>query len=277
MAFILGIYEELLGAIKSFDLQFIKDLFSFKFGAAFKRASWAFLLALGIGILSAVFSLARILGWLLEHRSTYLWSFFFGLILASALVIGRRLEKFNITMLICITLGTLGTYFLVGMVPVSTPNDPWFLFLSGAIAIWAMILPGISGSFILVLMGKYAYVLEAVNRHDFITLLIVAGGAVVGLLVFVRFLTWLLHRYHEITIAVLTGFMLGALRKVWPWKKTLESSLDENGHIIITAQKNMLPLQFDGEVIFGILLMVCGFFLVIFLSYWARTKSPVSK
>jgi len=217
MAFILGIYEELINAIKSFDFKSFQLLMAFKFQLLLDRVSWKFLLALGIGILTAIFSLAEILSWLLHNK------------------------------------------------PVSTPNAPWFLFMSGAIAICAMILPGISGSFILVLMGKYQYILEAVNQKDFFTLLFVAAGAVAGIIVFSRLLGWLLKNYHDLMVAVLTGLMLGSLRKVWPWKETLESMTNRHGKLIPIVQSNILPLQWDMEVLFAIALMVGGLITVLIL------------
>ena len=193
MAFILGIYEELIGAIRSFDIVFVKRLFSLRIKKALDHVPWPFLLALGIGIFTAIFSLARILSWLLENRPVFIWSFFFGLVLASIFTVGRHLNKWNLPLIGWLLLGAVGAYLLVGMVPVSTPETPWFLVLSGAVAICAMILPGISGSFILVLMGKYDYLLRAVNNRDFLTLALAATGAAIGLISFVRLLSWLLE------------------------------------------------------------------------------------
>jgi putative membrane protein len=145
------------------------------------------------------------------------------------------------------------------MVPVSTPNTPWFLFLCGAVAICAMILPGISGAFILVLMGKYQYVLEAVNQRDFITLILVAAGAGIGLVTFARLLNWLFKRHHDMTIAILSGLMVGSLRKVWPWKEKIEGS-------------NILPSHWNNEVMMALSLMIGGFLLVFFLNLLAGKK-----
>jgi putative membrane protein len=169
-------------------------------------------------------------------------------------------------------LGATGAYLLVGMVPVSTPDAPWFLFISGTVAICAMILPGISGSFILVLMGKYHYVLEAVNNRDLFTLMLVAAGACLGLIVFSRFLNWILKKYHDITIAILTGLMLGSLRKVWPWKKTIENITERDGGIVAISQANTLPSQWNDEVMVAIGLMAIGFLVVFFMNLWAEKK-----
>jgi putative membrane protein len=170
-------------------------------------------------------------------------------------------------------LGAVGAYILVGMVPVSTPETPWFLLLSGAVAICAMILPGISGSFILVLMGKYEYLLSAVNDRDLLTLALAASGAAIGLITFVRLLNWLLRKHRDVTIAVLTGLMLGALRKVWPWKKTLESATAADGGHSVVVQANTLPSHWNAEVTIAICLAVLGFLVVFFLNFWAGRRN----
>lgn len=266
MAFILGIYEELIDAIRSFDLNSLKLLLTFKLRLLFDHVSWQFLLALGIGIFTAVFSLAQVLAWLLHNKPVLIWSFFLGLILASVLSVSRRVEKWQVSTWICLIGGIIGTYFLVGFVPVITPNAPWFLFLSGAVAICAMILPGISGSFILVLLGKYQYVLEAVNQRDFLSLFIVAAGACVGIAAFSRLLGWLFRKYHDLMVAVLTGLMLGSLRKVWPWKKTLETMVDGHGTDIPIVQANILPPQWDMEALSALALMATGLCVVLVLN-----------
>jgi len=273
MAFILGIYEELITAIRSFDLKFLKLLFSLRVRDAMGHASWQFLIAIGAGIFIAIFSLAKMLSWLLQNQPVLIWSFFFGLILASVFMVSRHLNQWKLTMVIVMIAGTVGAYLLVGMVPVSTPNSAWFLFISGAIAICAMILPGISGAFILVLLGKYQYVLEAVNNRDLITLFLVAMGAGVGIIAFARFLNWLLNNYHDLTIAILTGIMLGSLRKVWPWKETLESIIDRHGNSIPISQANILPLHWNSEVAVACGLAVTGFLVVFFLNLWAEKKN----
>jgi putative membrane protein len=263
MAFILGIYEELIDVIKSFDLKSLQFLVTLKFRPLLDRISWQFLLAVGIGIFAAIFTLSRLLSWLLQNRPVFIWSFFLGLILASVLSVSRRVEAWRILTWLCLVGGTVGSYFLVGLVPVSTPNDYWFLFLCGAVAICAMILPGISGSYILVLLGKYRYVLDAVNHRDFLVLGLVAAGACVGIIAFSRILGWLLKNYHDLMVATLTGLMIGSLRKVWPWKETLESVADLHGQTFV--QSNILPGQWNGEVLAALSLMVAGLLAVLFL------------
>jgi len=270
MAFILGIYEELIAAIKSFDLKSLMLLFTWQGRQLFRHISWKFLLPLGLGILTAIFSLASVLGWMLQNKPVLIWSFFLGLILASVITVSRRIETWRLSTWISLIAGITGTYFLVGLVPVSTPDDPWFLFLSGAVAICAMILPGISGSFILVLLSKYQVVLEAVNQRDFLLLATVAAGACVGIAAFSRLLGWLLRNYHDLMVAILTGLMLGSMRKVWPWKKTVESFVDRHGEIVPLVQINTLPAQWNGELLAAISLMLLGLVVVLILDRLAE-------
>jgi len=256
------------------DPRFLKLLFTLKIRQALDHASLPFLFALGAGILAAVLTLARLLSWLLQHQPILIWSFFFGLILASVFTVGRYQRRWTPALLIWTGLGAIGTYLLVGLVPARTPDTAWFLFGSGALAICAMILPGISGAFILVLLGKYHTVLEAVNQRDIGTLLLVGAGAAVGLACFVRVLHWLLDRYYDITIAVLTGLMLGSLRKVWPWKQTGEVVSGLKGNALAAYQNNVLPPRWDGEVLLAIVLAVAGFALVLFLSALSEHAQP---
>ena len=265
MAFILGIYEDLINAIKSVDLRSLQLLVTLRIRMLLNSISWKFLLALGLGILTAIFTLARVLEWLLQNRPVLVWSFFLGLILASVVSVSRRIEKWSLFAWVGLLGGMTGTYFFVGIVPVETPSTPWFIFLCGAVAICAMILPGISGSFMLVLLGKYQYVLGAVNNGDFAVLALVAAGACVGIVFFSRLLGWLLEKYHDVMVAVLTGLMLGSLRKVWPWKETVESLVDMNGKVIPLVQANMLPEKWTGEVTAAFLLMLAGLVIVIVL------------
>jgi putative membrane protein len=270
MAFILGIYEELVKSIRSFDLGFLRSLCSLKVKDAFDGVRWQFLAAVGMGIFVAIFTLARMLSWLLQNRPVLIWSFFFGLIVASVFAVSRNFGRWSPAVVALIGFGSALTYFLVGLVPASTPDAPWFLFLSGAIAICAMILPGISGAFILVLMGKYHYVLEAVNNRDIFTLFLVAAGAAVGLVTFARLLNWLFNKYHDFTMAVLTGLMLGSLRKVWPWKKAFDRVTETSGNVVVTVQENVLPCCWDAETGLALSLGVFGFLLVLSLNFLAK-------
>lgn len=272
MALILGIYEELIEAIRSVNARFLKALAAAKIKDALGLVPWRFLLSLLIGILLAVFSLAKVLAWLLENKPVLIWSFFFGLILASILTVGRRLDRWNSGAILLAALGAVAAYFLVGMVPMQTPDAAWFLFLSGAVAICAMILPGISGSFILVLLSKYHFVLAAVNERNFFVLAVFTAGALFGITSFSRLLGWLLKHHHDPTIALLTGLMLGSLRKIWPWKKTLETALDTRADAFSLSQVNVLPSRWDSEVSAALGLVILGMLVVLSLEFWAGKK-----
>ena len=278
MAFILGIYEELLDSIRDLaSPHAIKLLFGFKLKEAFISLPWRFLLAVGIGILLAIFSLAQFLEWTLENYPALLWSFFFGLVVASIITVNKRISHWNFGVIVGLVAGAIAAYILVGLVPVETPNAPWFLFLSGAIAICAMILPGISGSFILVLLGKYEYILSAVNTRDFLTLFLVAAGAGIGLVTFAQVLSWLFKRYHDLTVAILIGFMVGSLRKIWPWKETISFYTDRHGEVLPLEQINISPPAFDSTLIFALILAIIGFAIVFGLDYWASSQQPADK
>ncbi|RJR18933.1 MAG: DUF368 domain-containing protein [Desulfobacteraceae bacterium] len=255
MAFIMGIYEELLLAIKSFDLESVRLLATFNFRLFLDRVRWKFLLALCTGILAAIFTLARILTWLLVNQPIYVWSFFFGLILASVLGVSRRIGSWRPLVFISLLAGITGIYMVLGLAPVNMPHTLWFLFISGAIAICAMILPGISGAFVMVLLGQYQYVLEAVNQKDFLVLFVVAAGAAAGISGFSRILSWLLKNCHDFMIAILTGLMLGSLRKVWPWKQ---------------GSLNVLPAEINNELVISLALMASGLAVVLVIDKMGR-------
>lgn len=252
MALILGIYEELIHSVRTIDFAFFGRLSRLRIQEAMDGMAWPFLLAVGTGILTAVVTLSRGISWALTVYPVHIWSFFFGLVLASVWSVGAQLDHWKPTMVLWSVAAAIAAYCIVGLVPVDTPEAPWFIFVSGAVAICAMILPGISGSFILVLLGKYHYVLNAVNQRDLMTLLIFSAGAAAGLLSFVRLLNWLLERYRDLTMAALTGMMLGSLRKIWPWKVSGSGAYDVN----------RMPAQFDGEVIVALGLMVSGLIVV---------------
>jgi putative membrane protein len=262
MAFILGIYEELIQAIHSADLTFIRRLLTLRFRAAFADFPWRFLLALGIGIVTAIVSLANMIDYALDNYPALIYAFFFGLVLASAVVVRKRVGGWTIPVIIGAVLGIVVGYSIVGLVPMETPDDWWFLFLSGAIAINAMILPGISGAFVMLLLGKYQFVLQAVINRDIVSIAIVLAGAAVGLMSFVRVLRWMFRNYHDLTVAVLIGLILGALRKVWPWKEAVEI----NGRLI---ENNIMPAGITTEVVIAVILMVIGFLTVLLLDYLA--------
>jgi putative membrane protein len=271
MAFILGIYEELVESIRVLgSMDFFRAVFRFDLKEVFRIFRWKFLGSVLAGIALAVLSLAKGLEWLLENHPVYIWSFFFGLVLASIITVSQRQKHWTFAAIVAILAGTIMAYIVVGMVPLQTPEAPWFLFLSGVLAICAMILPGISGSFVLVLLGKYQFVLGAVNDRDFVPIAIVGAGCVVGIISFAQVLSWLLKRYHDMTIALLVGLMVGSLRKIWPWKVTLETILDRHGIEVPVVQQNVLPPEWGGELLAAVVLAGFGFVVVLALDNMAN-------
>ncbi|MBQ7791027.1 MAG: DUF368 domain-containing protein [Rikenellaceae bacterium] len=267
IAFISGIYEELLGSIKSIDLEAIKLLFSGKFRALWEKVNGKFLCSLIAGIGVAILTMARLMTYMLENHPIITWSFFFGLIIASALMVAREVNRWSVTSVVTMIVGIALSYWITVVSPATTPNDWWFVLLSGAIAICAMILPGISGAFILLLLGKYMYIMEAVTELNIGVLAIFAVGAIVGIVSFSHVLSWLLAKWHDATVTMLMGFMIGSLNKVWPWKQTLETYLDSHGVEQPLVQANVSPAQFEvlgGEshLVLAIVSCVVGFALI---------------
>lgn len=273
IAFILGIYEELICSIKLIDAEFLKLFFTFKIRKAIDHLPWKFLGSVVLGALLAIMSLAKVLTWLLQNKPVLINSFFFGLIIATIPIIGRIINKWTIPKILSLLIAAILTYGLSKLAPVTTPETSWFIFLCGVIAISTMILPGISGSFILVLLGKYFYILEAINDRNLSILAVFALGACIGLLVFVRILSWLFNKYHDVTISALTGIVIGSLSKVWPWKETLKSVTSHSGKIIPLEQINKFPAAFDNELIFALILMVIGVISALFLSSSSDKKT----
>lgn len=262
IAFIVGIYQELLDSIKSINKNSLKLLFTGKFAGFWKEINGNFLLSIVMGIGISVFSLAKIITWLLDTQPILVWSFFFGLVMASICFVSKDIKKWNWKTILSYISGIVVAYYITVTTPAETPNNLLFIFFCGAIAICAMILPGISGSFILVLLGKYFYIMEAVKTLNILVMLVFISGAVLGITSFSRILSFALRKYHDITIAVLAGFMLGSLNKVWPWKTTIETYIDSHGVVKPLIEENILPNQYLGEAI-G--LMIVGFALVYFL------------
>lgn len=268
IAFITGIYEELIDSIKAVDLQAVKLLLKFKLAEFWKKINGNFLISVIAGIGISIFSLAKLMTWLLENHPIYIWSFFFGLIIASSVLVAKEIKKRNIFTVISLILGAVIAYGITVMTPSETPDSWWFIILSGAIAICAMILPGISGAFILLLMGKYTYILGAVSAFNIGVLLLFAVGAVAGITSFSHLLSWLLKHHHTATVSLLTGFMVGSLNKVWPWKETLQTYTDSHGVEKALVESNISPVHFgeltgsDPLLWQAILMCIAGFLLI---------------
>ncbi|NMH86235.1 DUF368 domain-containing protein [Flavivirga algicola] len=267
IAFISGIYEELISSISNINISLFKTLFSKGIYAFWKQLNGNFLLALTTGIIISFVSFMKLAKYLLENHPILIWSFFFGLIVASIYFVGKQISKWNITVIIALIIGT-GIAFYITRLPVLANNESsLFLFFAGSIAICAMILPGISGSFILIILGAYKALSDAIHDIDIKKVFIFTSGALVGLLSFSHILKWLFKHYHNITLALLTGFIFGSLNKVWPWKKTLTWHTNSKGIKTPVLQESVSPFSFDGEsqLAFAVILMIIGFLTIFIL------------
>ena len=269
VAFIVGIYEELINSIKSINPTNLKLLFTFRIAAFWKAINANFLLALVSGIGISIFSLAKLITYLLENQPVLVWSFFFGLVLSSTYFVAKTITQWDWKTYLFFIIGTVGAYFITVATPTETPSNLFFIFLCGAIAICAMILPGISGSFILVLLGKYFYIMNAVKSLNILIMFVFVCGAFIGITSFSNVLSFLLRKYHNTTIATLAGFMLGSLNKVWPWKETIETFTDSHGTIKPLVEENILPNSHLWE---GLGLIVFGIVLVYVLEKLSQKK-----
>jgi putative membrane protein len=271
MAFILGIYEELIMSIRMLGQPTFWDaVIHFRVGEALRLLNWKFLLAVFIGIFAAILTLAPLIEFLLVNHPVLIWSFFFGLVVASVIVVSGRISHWSPSVIGALVAGTVFAFWIVGLVPVQTPETWWFLLLSGALASSAMILPGISGSFILLLLGKYEFVINAVNSRDLVSLALIAIGAAIGLVSLAQILAVLFKRHHDLTVAVLIGFMAGSLRKIWPWKEVLETTIDRHGEEVPLVLKNVLPpltvgSTFNMEILAALAVAAVGFVAVVML------------
>ncbi|GFE03239.1 DUF368 domain-containing protein [Alteromonas sp. KUL156] len=275
IAFISGIYEELLGSISNINLKLLKTLKKEGFKSAWKQVNGNFLVTLFVGIFISIVSLAKMISWLLMHHPVLVWSFFFGLVLASVIYIAKQVTQWNLVSGILLMLGAILAYYITTLNPLVSENSSMsFMFLAGAIAICAMILPGISGSFILVLLGAYKPVLAAVNNRDLTTITVVGLGAIVGLLFFSRVLKYLFENYKNHTLVVLTGFIIGSLNKIWPWKKVLTYRTNSHGEQIPFNELSISPFSYDGnpQLMYAIILALIGFALILLLEKLAVKK-----
>lgn len=244
IAFITGIYEELINSIKSINLSSLKLLFQGKLKDFWQAINGTFLLFLIGGIFISVLSLAKLLKFLLDTYPILVWSFFFGLIVASAIFVTKAIKKWNAGTILFGVLGIIIAYCITIISPAEANTSYLFILISGAIAICAMILPGISGSFILVLLGMYRFILGAISEIKISVILTFLAGAGMGIVVFSNILSWLLRKYHNLTIAMLAGFMVGSLNKVWPWKHVTKTFIDRHGEMRPLIEINVLPAKF---------------------------------
>ena len=305
IAFITGIYEELITTLSGINLSLIKTLQKQGLAAFWKQLNGNFILALVAGITISFVSFMRIAKYLIENQAILIWSFFFGLIVASILYIGRQIKKWCFKTLLALILGGLIAHFITTIPPITNNEQPFFLFLVGAIAICAMILPGISGSFILLILGAYKTLSDAIHDFNLKNILIFVGGAFIGLISFRKLLKWLFKNYEDLTLAVLTGFIMGSLNVIWPWKQTITVFSKEKGLELFFNQisdlgtlsvfqkqnfdfnsyksileKSISPFTYseinngiDPQVLLSVVLMLLGF-LIVFLLEKTATKKP---
>ncbi len=274
IAFISGIYEELISTISNVKPSLFKTLFSKGIQPFWKEINGNFLLALLSGIIISFISFMRLAKYLLENHPILIWSFFFGLIIASIYFIGKQITKWNISVIIALIIGAIIAYYITSLPALANNENSLYLFIAGAIAICAMILPGISGSFILIILGAYKTLSNAFHDFDIKRILIFASGALLGLLSFSHLLKWLFKNYHNVTLAILTGFIFGSLSKVWPWKNTLSWYTNSKGIKTPLLQESISPFSFNGDnqIVFAIALMIIGFLTIFILERLGSKK-----
>ncbi|HCX99506.1 MAG TPA: DUF368 domain-containing protein [Bacteroidales bacterium] len=276
VALITGIFERIINAIKSFNLTALSLLFKGKIKELIIYVDFYFLLSVGIGMIVSIISLARVLKFLFESYPVFIWAFFFGLIVASVFYVGKTVTKWRFSVYLFFLTGTAIAVWVSFMNP-ATPNDSFlYLVLCGVVAICSMILPGLSGSFVLILMGNYELVMiDAVTQGNFTVLLPVVLGGIVGVIAFSHVLSWVYKKFKDQTIALLTGFILGSLSILWPWKQEILSTnsvgnlILKEGNPIVQGYNLILPDAFTTEVIIAIVLALLGFGVIALMEKYA--------
>jgi len=284
IALITGIYADLLAAIRSLKMATLKKIFQLDLRGALSGIHIRFLACLFLGIATAIVSLARMMNYLIHHYPVFTWSFFFGLIAASVLTVGKRAAGITVCSVLSFLTGAAFAWFFVGIVPVTTPEDMWFVFVTGFTAICAMILPGLSGAFFLLILGKYEFITGTLKNpflpDNIVIIAVFCSGCVCGILGFSRFVSYLLNRWYGTTLAFLTGLMAGAMRKIWPWKEVVLEKIIE-GELHVIRDRNVLPDALNPELLLSLALMYAGFTMVILLERYSGTKfesvSPSSR
>ncbi|MEI6892010.1 MAG: DUF368 domain-containing protein [Pontiella sp.] len=275
MALLTGIFEQLINSIKSFDLTAIKLAYRFKFKELFEHINLKFLSAIGIGIIGSILTVARILDYLFEHHALYVWSFFFGLILASVYFVGKKISQRSITIVLLFATGTAIAAWIALLEPATRNESVPYLILCGAVAMCSMILPGLSGSFVLLLMGNYELVMiEAVNTLNLKVILPMGIGAAGGLVAFSRILSWVFKKFHDQTIALLTGFIFGSLAILWPWKVAVITTFQKGNEIKekVTGYEYTLP-ELNAETGMALAIMLAGIVIIALVEILAGKKN----
>jgi len=277
IALISGIYQRLLDSINSFNLNNLSHLKTLEVKKFYKAVNGSFLLSLLLGILTSVFALSKVITFLMNEHPIPLWSFFCGLILVSAFLILRDIKRWHLGVVLAVFVGTVIAFWVTNLPPTASPDAKWFIFVAGAIAICAMILPGISGSFILLILGKYETILKAVSERDIFTLALFAMGCIVGILSFSRVVSFLLRKFHSATIGLLSGFMLGSMNELWPWKIVTAWRTSSSGEQKPFLTENLWPTDYlgqvgnDPQITSAVLAFLLGIGLVLFIE-WLASK-----
>jgi len=291
IAFISGIYEELLESIDKVSIKVFKVWKEEGFKTAWKSINGSFLLALFSGIAISILSLAKLIKWLLHNEPVLLWSFFFGLVLASILYIAKQIKGWSTKIVLAIIVTSILSYFITLAEPFASPDSPFYLLFCGFIAIIAMILPGVSGAFILLILGAYQTAIDTVNnlvegitagnidlfKDAFLKFCLLAIGAVIGLKVFSKALNWMFKHKKNLTLAILTGFMIGSLNKIWPWKEILKTRINSKGEEVTLLDQSILPTSYNGDnqIIMALVFIVIGFATILILESLGKQKNKV--
>jgi putative membrane protein len=291
IAFISGIYEELIESIDKINVGVFKVWKKEGFKTAWTSINGNFLFALFSGIAISILSLAKLIKWLLHNEPVLLWSFFFGLVLASILYIAKQIKGWSTKIILAIIITSILSYFITLAEPFASPDSPFYLLFCGFIAIIAMILPGVSGAFILLILGAYQTAIATINnlieglttgnmalfKDAFLKFVLLAIGAVIGLKVFSKALNWMFKHHKNLTLAILTGFMIGSLNKIWPWKEILKTRINSEGEEVTLLDKSILPSSYDGDnqLLIAIIFIVIGFAAIIILERLGKQKNNV--
>jgi len=289
IAFISGIYEELIESIDKINLGVFKIWKTDGFKTAWNSINGTFLVALFSGIAISILSLAKLIKWLLHNEPVLLWSFFFGLVLASILYIAKQIKNWSALVLVAIVLTSILSYYITLAEPFASPDSPYYLLFCGFIAIITMILPGVSGAFILLILGAYQTAIDTINnlrdglftgnmelfKEAFINFSLLALGAIVGIKVFSKLLNWMFKHKKNLTLAILTGFMIGSLNKIWPWKEVLSTRVNSEGNKVPLLEKSILPTNFDGDsqLLTASVFIIIGFFTILLLERLGKDKN----
>ncbi|MEP6735952.1 MAG: DUF368 domain-containing protein [Chryseolinea sp.] len=268
VAFLTGIYDEIVYSLNNIDRESVKLLIQRDPGGFWKRINGNFLTIVFAGILTSFLTLAKLMAYFLKQNQILVLSFFFGLILLSAPLVLREIKSWNLQIVLAFLLGIAVAYGMTLIAPIQSPNAWWFIFFVGILVVCATFLPGISGSFMLLLLGKYQYLVQSVMNFNILIIVIFVLGCMVGLFGFSRFLVWAIDKYRPATVALLSGLMLGSLNKVWPWRTVIEYATNSKGEQIPAFDKSILPWHYvlqtgkDPHVFQAVLMMAIGFFIV---------------